>query len=70
MPIGSFRREPKLDYGGRNYSAWLPSFGLSYAFNDKIEAYTSFVKTFKTPYMYMPIVNLYYRLYNKFKKMG
>jgi iron complex outermembrane receptor protein len=63
-------REPKLDYGGRSYSAWVPSFGLSYAFNDKIEVYTSFGKTFQTPYMYMPIVNLYYRLYDKFKKMG
>ncbi|HAA83790.1 MAG: TonB-dependent receptor [Thermodesulfobacterium sp. 37_54] len=63
-------REPKLDYGGRSYSAWVPSFGLSYSFNEKIEVYTSFGKTFQTPYMYMPIVNLYYRLYEKFKKMG
>uniref|UniRef100_A0A7V6CED4 TonB-dependent receptor n=1 Tax=Thermodesulfobacterium geofontis TaxID=1295609 RepID=A0A7V6CED4_9BACT len=63
-------REPRLDYGGRSYSAWIPSFGISYTFNDKIEAYTSFGKTFQTPYMYMPIVNLYYRLYDKLKKMG
>lgn len=63
-------REPKLDYGGRSYSAWLPSLGLSYTFNDNIEAYTSFGKTFQTPYMYMPIVTLYYRLYNQFKNRG
>lgn len=63
-------REPKLDYGGRSYSSWVPSFGLSYAFNEKIEVYTSFGKTFQTPYMYMPLINLYYRLYDKFKKMG
>lgn len=63
-------REPLLDYGGREYTAWLPSLGLSYTLGPTLEIYTSAGRTFQTPYAYMPLVNLYYNLYPKFKKMG
>ncbi len=63
-------REPRLDYGGQSYDAWLPTAGVSYTFNENVEIYSSFGRTFQQPYAYMPIVNLYYNLYNKFQKMG
>lgn len=63
-------REPLLDHGGRTYEAWLPFLGFSYTFSPNFEVYLSAGRTFQTPYMYMPIVNLYYNLYDKFKKLG
>ncbi|MCS7278816.1 MAG: TonB-dependent receptor [Thermodesulfobacteriaceae bacterium] len=63
-------REPLLDHGGKSYSVWLPSLGLSYNLNPNLEVYLSAGRTFQTPYMYMPIVSLYYRLYDKFRKLG
>ncbi len=63
-------REPRLDHGGKRYTAWLPSLGLSYTINPHLEVYASAGRIFQTPYMYMPIVDLYYRLYDKFKKLG
>ncbi len=63
-------REPKMDYGAREYSVWLPTAGLSYFINDNSEIYASYGKTFQQPYSYMPLINMYYALYNKFTKMG
>lgn len=63
-------REPKMDYGERTYTNWVPSFGLSYTFGPNFEPYLSFGRTFQRPYAYMPIINLYYRLYPKFTKLG
>lgn len=63
-------REPKMDYGARRYTVWLPTAGLSYLINENLEVYTSFGRTFQQPYAYMPIINLYYALYEKFTKMG
>lgn len=63
-------REPKMDYGARKYTVWLPTAGLSYFLNENLEVYTSLGRTFQQPYSYMPIINLYYALYEKFKKMG
>ncbi len=63
-------REPKIDYGGRKYTVWLPTAGLSYSISENLEAYTSLGRTFQQPYAYMPLINLYYALYDKFTKMG
>lgn len=63
-------REPKIDYGGRTYTVWLPTAGLSYSINENLEAYSSFGRTFQQPYAYMPLINMYYALYDKFTKMG
>ncbi len=63
-------RESKMDYGARTYTAWLPTAGLSYVINENLEVYTSAGRTFQQPYAYMPLINLYYALYNKFGKMG
>ena len=63
-------REPKMDYGGKTYTALLPTAGLSYLINENLEVYTSFGRTFQRPYAYMPLINLYYALYPKFSKMG
>lgn len=63
-------REPKMDYGGKVYSLMAPSFGVSYSFSPEIEPYMSFGRTFQQPYAYMPIINLYYRLYEKFKLLN
>lgn len=63
-------REPKMDYGARTYTAWLPTAGLSYRIDEQTEIYSSFGRTFQQPYAYMPLINMYYALYNKFTKMG
>jgi iron complex outermembrane receptor protein len=63
-------REPKMDYGARTYDVWLPTAGLSYVINENSEIYTSFGRTFQQPYAYMPLINMYYALYDKFTKMG
>ena len=63
-------RESKLDYGGKEYDAWLPTAGLSYPISENVEIYSSFGRTFQQPYAYMPLVTLYYDLYSKFAKMG
>jgi len=63
-------REPKMDYGARTYTAWLPTLGASYLVNDQAEVYSSFGRTFQQPYAYMPLINMYYALYNKLTKMG
>jgi iron complex outermembrane receptor protein len=63
-------RESKMDYGGRKYTVWLPTAGLSYSINENLEAYTSLGRTFQQPYAYMPLINMYYALFDKFTKMG
>jgi len=63
-------REPKMDYGAREYSVWIPTAGLSYFINDNSEVYASYGKTFQQPYAYMPLISMYYALYDKFGKMG
>jgi len=63
-------RYPLMDYGDRRYTHWSPSFGISYLFKPEFEAYLSAGRTFQRPYMYMPIINLYTRLYDKFAKLG
>jgi len=62
-------RESKMDYGARKYTAWIPTAGLSYFINDSSEVYASYGKTFQQPYAYMPLINMYYALYDKFTKM-
>lgn len=63
-------REPRMDYGSREYDAWLPTAGLSYFITDNAEVYGSYGKTFQQPYRYMPLINMYYALHDKFTKMG
>ena len=63
-------REPRMDYGAKEYSVWIPTAGLSYFINNNSEVYASYGKTFQQPYSYMPLINMYYALYNKFTKMG
>ncbi|MGB9591802.1 MAG: TonB-dependent receptor domain-containing protein, partial [Candidatus Kryptoniota bacterium] len=63
-------REPRIDYGAKTYDVWLPTAGLSYVMNKNSEIYASYGKTFQQPYAYMPLINMYYALYDKFTKMG
>lgn len=63
-------REPRMDYGSTRYTVWAPSLGLSYSLSEAVEPYLSLGRTFQRPYAYMPIINLYYRLYDKFTKLG
>ncbi len=63
-------RAPYLDREAKTYDIWLPTAGVSYAFNDNLEAYISYGRNFIRPYAYMPILSLYSRLYNQFKNAG
>lgn len=63
-------RATYLDREAKTYDIWLPTAGISYAFNDNLEAYISYGRNFIRPYAYMPILSLYNRLYDKFKNDG
>ncbi len=63
-------RSPYLDREGTTYDVWLPRAGLSYSFNEHVKAYLSYGKNYIRPYAYMPILNLYNRLYSAFPSAG
>ncbi|MGB9794597.1 TonB-dependent receptor [Caldisericum exile] len=64
------KRAPYLDRKAETYDIWLPTAGVSYIFNENIEVYLSYGRNYIRPYAYMPIINLYNRLYNKFVAAG
>ena len=63
-------RSTDLDRRGRIYDLWLPSAGISYTFNENIEAYINYGKNFIRPYAYMPLTSLYNRLRPQFQIAG
>ncbi|GAB5046486.1 TonB-dependent receptor [Thermodesulfovibrio sp. TK110] len=63
-------RAPYLDRKAETYDIWLPTAGVSYTFNENIEAYLSYGRNYIRPYAYMPILNLYNRLYSQFVAAG
>ncbi|MFN3407147.1 MAG: TonB-dependent receptor, partial [Caldimicrobium sp.] len=63
-------RAPYLDLKAKTYDIWLPTVGFSYSFNETLEAYLSYGRNFIRPYAYLPILNLYNRLYNQFVAAG
>ncbi len=64
------QRAPYLDRKAETYDIWLPTAGISYSFNDNMEAYLSYGRNFIRPYAYLPILNLYSRLYDRFVNAG
>lgn len=63
-------RATDLDRKGETYDIWLPTAGLSYTFNESLEAYISYGRNFIRPYAYLPLVNLYNRLRPQFLAAG
>jgi iron complex outermembrane receptor protein len=69
---GTFRlvRAPDLDREGKTYDIWLPTAGVSYIFNEKLEAYLSYGRKFIRPYAYLPLVSTYNRFRKQFQEKG
>ncbi len=63
-------RAPDLDRQAETYDIWLPTAGVSYTFNDNLEAYLSYGRNFIRPYAYLPLVTLYNRLRPQFLAAG
>ncbi|MCX7769915.1 MAG: TonB-dependent receptor [Proteobacteria bacterium] len=68
--IPVLQRAIDLDREKVTYDIWLPTAGLSYSFNDNVESYISYGKTFIRPYAYLPLVTLYNRLRTRFLSAG
>lgn len=68
--IPTLVRAPDLDRKARTYDIWLPTAGVSYDFNENIEAYLSYGRNFIRPYAYLPLVSLYNRLRPQFQRAG
>lgn len=64
--IPVLQRAFDLDRDKETYDIWLPTAGLSYSFNEYVESYISYGKTFIRPYAYLPLVTLYNRLRPRF----
>jgi iron complex outermembrane receptor protein len=63
-------RAPDLDRTEKTYEVWIPNAGLSYLFSENLEAYISYGKTFRRPYNYMALINLYTNLRARFQSAG
>lgn len=63
-------RASDLDRAEKTYDIWLPNAGLSYLFGENLEAYISYGKTFRRPYNYMALINLYTNLRARFQFAG
>jgi len=63
-------RASDLDRAEKTYDIWLPNAGLSYLFDENLEAYISYGKTFRRPYNYMALINLYTNLRARFQFAG
>ena len=68
--VPTLLRAPDLDRKGRTYDILLPTAGVSYNFNENMEAYLSYGRNFIRPYAYMPLVSLYNRLRTNFQAAG
>jgi iron complex outermembrane receptor protein len=64
------RRDPELDRSEKTYKVWLPNFGISYLFNQNLEAYLSYGRTFRRPYNYMALIGLYIQNRPYFRSAG
>ena len=52
---------PSMNVGDVDYSAWLPSLGVGYLVNGKLQLSLSYGKNYMRPYMYGPMRSLYLR---------
>jgi iron complex outermembrane recepter protein len=52
-------RATDLDREEQTHDIWLPTVGAAFRFNETVQAYSSYGKSFIRPYSYLPLVNLY-----------
>lgn len=61
---------PSMNVGDVDYSAWLPSLGVGYLVNGKLQLSLSYGKNYMRPYMYGPMRSLYLRNKEAFLDKG
>lgn len=60
-------RASDLDRDEKTYDIWLPTAGVSCSFNENLEAYISYGRTFRRPYNYMALINIYTNMRTRFQ---
>jgi iron complex outermembrane receptor protein len=66
----SLVRAPDLDMTGISHSALLPSAGINYNINSKLQIRAAYSKNYMRSYMYGPIKSLYTRNQDAFEQAG
>lgn len=62
--------DPDLHTNEMNHNALLPTAGIGFKFNGKLEAYVNYGKNYMRPYMYSPVISLYVKNQQTFTDNG
>ncbi|MDY0269152.1 TonB-dependent receptor [Trichloromonas sp.] len=63
-------RASDLDRAGEVYDIWLPTLGVAYNLNERLQLYGSYGRNFIRPYAYLPLATLYNNQRARFQAQG